>query len=317
MLIKGKWINDFDPVQHSDEEGRFQRVNSTFRDWITVDGSAGPNGEAATIAEPDRYHLYVALICPWACRTLMARKLKKLEQVISVTVVNPILSEQCWRFTGYPGLNEDPLYPIEYVHQLYSMAAPQFSGEVTVPVLWDKKRKAIVNNESADILRILNSGFGNLADQQVDLYPLALQTEINAINQRLYDSLNNDVYQAGFALTQQAYDEAIDSIFNALDFLEQHLHGRQYLVGKKLSEADIRTFVTLIRFDVAYYGLFKTNVKQIRDYPGVFAYMQRIYHYPGIAETVNFEHIKQGYYSLHTLNPSGIVPTGPKISDLL
>ena len=313
MLINGKWTKDFDPIQNTDENGRFLRVTSSFRNWITPDGSPGPNGEAATKAESDRYHLYVALICPWASRTLMARKLKKLEPVIGVTIVNPILSEQCWRFGGYPGADVDPLYGLDYVHQLYSMADPDFTGEVTVPVLWDKKRKTIVNNESADILRILNSGFGDLADSAIDLYPPALQAEIDDINQRLYDNFNNGVYQAGFAQTQQAYDEAVSHIFTSLDFLEQRLDDRQYLVGEQLTEADIRAFVTLIRFDVAYYGLFKTNLRQIRDYSNVFAYMQRLYHYPGIAETVNFDHIKQGYYSLRALNPTGIVPAGPEI----
>jgi len=314
MLIKGRWTEDFNPIQDSDEDGRFLRVTSSFRNWITVDGSAGPGGEAATKAEPDRYHLYVALICPWACRTLMARKLKKLEQVITVTVVEPMLTRQCWRFGDYPGAQRDPLYNLEYVHQLYSMADPHFSGEVTVPVLWDKKLNTIVNNESADILRILNSGFGELAGQRIDLYPAALQSEIDDMNQRLYDSFNNAVYQAGFAQTQQAYEEAVSKVFRTLDFLEQHLQGREYLLGEQLTEADIRAFVTLIRFDVAYYSLFKTNLKQIRDYAHVFAYMQRIYHYPGIAETVNFDHIKQGYYSLRALNPAGIVPKGPEIS---
>ncbi len=314
MLIKGKWTKDFDPIQDRDEDGRFLRVTSSFRNWITVDGSAGPGGEAATKAEPDRYHLYVALICPWACRTLMARKLKKLEKVITVTVVEPVLTRQCWRFGDYPGAQRDPLYDLEYVHQLYSMADPHFSGEVTVPVLWDKKRNTIVNNESADILRILNSGFGELAEQRIDLYPAALQNEIDDMNRHLYDSFNNAVYQAGFAQTQQAYDEAVSKVFETLDFLEQHLRGRQYLLGEQLTETDIRAFVTLIRFDIAYYSLFKTNLKQIRDYPHVFAYMQRIYYYPGIAETVNFDHIKQGYYSLHALNPAGIVPKGPEIS---
>ncbi len=314
MLINGKWTENFDPIQGSDEDGRFLRVTSSFRNWITADGSAGPDGQAASKAEPGRYHLYVALICPWACRTLMGRKLKKLEQVITVTVVEPRLTEQCWRFGDYPGAQRDPLYHLEYMHQIYSMADPHFTGEVTVPVLWDKKRNTIVNNESADILRILNSGFGELADRRIDLYPPVLQNEIDEMNQRLYDSFNNGVYQAGFAQTQQAYDQAVSNVFETLDFLEQHLRGRQYLLGEQLTEADIRAFVTLIRFDIAYYGLFKTNLKSISDYANLFSYMQRLYYYPGIAERVNFDHIKQGYYSLRVLNPTGIVPTGPEIS---
>jgi len=316
MLINGKWSTDFHPVQASDEEGRFLRQSSQFRNWITPDGSAGPTGKAGFAAEPDRYHLYVALICPWASRTLIARKLKKLEDVISVSIVEPFLGTQCWAFGNYPGSDQEPFYGYRYVHQLYSHADSAYTGQVTVPVLWDKKKQTIVNNESADIIRMLNSGFSDLSDNTIDLYPDSLQEEIDYINDYLYDRFNNGVYQAGFATNQLAYEEAVIKVFESLEYLEQHLQDRTFLAGEQITEADIRTFVTLIRFDVVYYGLFKTNLAQVRDYPKVLAYMERLYHYSGISKTVNFDHIKQGYYSMKALNPQGIVPKGPDLSYL-
>lgn len=316
MLINGKWSKDFHPVQASDKKGRFIRQSSQFRNWITPDGSAGKTGKASFAAETNRYHLYVALICPWASRTLMARTLKKLENIVSVSVVEPFLGAQCWAFGDYPGADQEPFYNYNYVHQLYSHADANYTGQVTVPVLWDKKQQTIVNNESADIIRMLNNGFADLADNTLDLYPALLQQEINYLNDYLYDHLNNGVYQAGFATNQLAYEEATGKVFNSLAFLEQRLQERLFLVGEQITEADIRAFVTLIRFDIAYYGLFKTNLKQLRDYPNVYAYMRRIYAIPGIAETVNFDHIKQGYYSMQALNPQGIVPTGPDLSCL-
>jgi len=316
MLINGKWDKDFHPVQASDEEGRFVRQSSQFRNWITPDGSAGPTGQAGFAAETDRYHLYVALICPWASRTLMARKLKKLEDVISVSVVEPFLGAQCWEFGDYSGSDREPFYGYRYVHQLYTHAVSDYTGQVTVPILWDKKQQTIVNNESADIIRMLNTGFGKLADNTLDLYPESLRPEIDRINDYLYDRLNNGVYQAGFATNQFSYEEAVEKVFKSLVYLEQHLQGRTFLVGEQVTEADIRAFVTLIRFDIAYYGLFKTNLAQIGDYPNVLAYMKRLYCYPGISETVNFDHIKQGYYSIKAINPLGIVPRGPDLSYL-
>jgi glutathionyl-hydroquinone reductase len=312
VLVNGVWSKDFHPLQNSDEKGRFKRVTSSFRNWITPDGSPGPDGQKASAAEAGRYHLYVALICPWACRTLMARKLKELESVISVTVVEPFLSDQCWRFGDFPGAQNEPFYGFEYTHQLYTLSDADFTGQVTVPILWDKKESCIVNNESADILRILNSGFTNFANNDIDLYPEVHCYEIDALNRYFYENLNNGVYQAGFAETQIAYNEAYDKVFNALDFLEEKIKYRRFLVGDHLSEADIRVFVTLVRFDIAYYGLFKTNKKQISDYPHIYQYMKNIYNLDGIAETVNFEHIKQGYYSIKALNPMGLVPTGPQ-----
>lgn len=317
MLINGKWSKDFHPVQASDDEGRFLRQSSQFRNWITPDGSAGPTGEEGFKAEARRYHLYVALICPWASRTLMARQFKKLEKIISVSVVEPFLGAQCWAFGDYPGSDTEPFYDYTYVHQLYTHADPEYTGQVTVPVLWDKHRQTIVNNESADIIRMFNTGFGELADNTLDLYPEVLRDEIDQINDRLYDGFNNAVYQAGFATHQLAYEEAVEKVFDSLEFLEQRLEGRSYLLGEQLTETDIRTFVTLIRFDIAYYGLFKTNLAQILDYPKVFEYMKRIYQLPGIPETVNFDHIKKGYYSMHAINPLGIIPKGPDLSYLL
>jgi glutathionyl-hydroquinone reductase len=308
MLINGKWSKDFHPVQNEDEDGRFLRDASHFRNWVTVDGAAGPSGEGGFKAEAGRYHLYVALICPWASRTLMARTLKGLEKVISITVVEPFLSKQCWRFGDYPGAQQDPLYGFEYVHELYSKAKSDYSGQVTVPVLWDKQRHSIVNNESSEIIRMLNNGFGSLAENSLDLYPREHRPEIDAINERLYDNFNNGVYRAGFATSQPAYEEAVDQVFASIDFLEQHLATRQFLVAEQITEADIRAFVTMVRFDAAYFGLFKTNLAPLNSYANISAYLRRIYALPGIAQTVNLEHIRQGYYSIAALNPQGLVP---------
>jgi putative glutathione S-transferase len=315
MLVNGKWMADWQPVQASDEKGGFVRQTSSFRNWVTPDGSAGPTGEGGFAAEAGRYHLYVALICPWASRTLIGRKLKKLDDVISVSVVEPALSDEGWRFGNYPGSDRDVVNGATYMHELYTRADPQISGRATVPVLWDKKLGTIVNNESADILRMMNSGFGDLADQSVDLYPLALREEIEALNARIYPSLNNGVYRAGFATTQEAYEEAFVGVFEMLDELEARLgDGRSFLSGEHFTEADIRLFVTLVRFDAAYYGLFKCNLKRIADYPALSAYLARTLAIPGIRETVNIDHIKRGYYSVKALNPNGIVPMGPELA---
>lgn len=317
MLVDGKWTTDWQPVQAKDEKGGFVRQTSSFRNWVTPDGSAGPTGEGGFKAEAGRYHLYVALICPWASRTLIGRKLKKLEDVISVSVVEPTLTEQGWRFGDYPGADRDELNGATYMHEIYTRADPVFSGRATVPVLWDKQRGTIVNNESADILRMLNSGFGDLADPSVDFYPAHLAAEIDALNARIYPTLNNGVYRAGFATTQRAYDEAYAEVFDMLEALESQLgDGRDFLLGDRFTEADIRLFVTLVRFDVAYHGLFKTNRKRIADYPGLSAYQARILAIPGVAETVSIDHIKRGYYSIKALNPSGIVPIGPELPHL-
>jgi putative glutathione S-transferase len=316
MLVNGKWTQDWQPVQAKDEKGGFVRQISSFRNWITPDGSAGPTGEAGFAAEAGRYHLYVALICPWASRTLIARKLKKLEDIVSVSVVEPALTDQGWRFGEHPGADRDELNGATYLHELYSRADDDFTGRATVPVLWDKKRKTIVSNESAEIVRMFNSGFGALADESVDLYPQALRDDIDALNERIYPALNNGVYRAGFATTQIAYDEAYRGVFAMLDELEARLAGRPFLLGAQLTETDIRLFVTLVRFDAAYHGLFKCNLRCLSEYPNLTAYLKRVLDVPGVRETVNIDHIKKGYYSIKSLNPSGIVPEGPDLSDL-
>ena len=316
MLVNGKWTANWHPVQASDAKGGFVRQISGFRNWVTPDGSPGVTGDGGFQAEADRYHLYVAFICPWASRTLMARKLKGLESVISVSIVEPRLLDQGWHFGDYPGANRDELNGTEWLHQLYTMADPHYTGRATVPVLWDKKRKTIVSNESADIVRMLNSGFGALASSDIDLYPAALSVEIDQLNDEIYPKLNNGVYRAGFATTQVSYEEAYHDVFSMLQTLETRLaDGRQFLLGSQFTEADIRLFVTLIRFDAAYHGVFKCNFRQLREYPHLNSYVKRILDMPGIRSTVNIDHIKQGYYSIKALNPNGIVPVGPDMSD--
>jgi glutathionyl-hydroquinone reductase len=312
MLVKGVWQENWQPVQAQDEQGRFIRQTSSFRHWITPDGAPGPSGTGGFKAEKGRYRLYVAYICPWASRTLMVRELKGLQEAIDVTVVNPRLTDQGWQFGGYLGADEDTLNGARYVHELYTRADPQISGRATVPVLWDKQTGTIVNNESADIVRMLNSAFAGIVDQGPDLYPDDLAAEIEALNAYLYTDLNNGVYQAGFASSQQAYEEAYGKVFAALDELESRLaDGRPYLFGGRLTETDLRLFVTLVRFDAAYHGLFKCNRNTLRAMPGLHAYMHRILALDGIADTVRLDHIKAGYYSIKALNPSGIVPAGP------
>jgi len=317
MLIDGKWTSDWQPVQATDAKGGFVRQTSSFRNWVTPNGQPGSTGHGGFKAEAGRYHLYVALICPWASRTLIARKLKRLEDALGVSVVEPALTEQGWRFGDFPGSDRDTINRAVYLHELYTRAEPHFTGRATVPVLWDKKTGTIVNNESADILRILNSGFGALADDSVDLYPEKLRRDIDAWNERIYPALNNGVYRAGFATTQEAYEEAFHGVFDMLQELEAHLASRKFLVGEHLTEADIRLFVTLIRFDVAYHGLFKCNLRRIADYPALTAYLRRMLAIPGVRETVNIDHIKRGYYSIKTLNPNGIVPLGPELHGAL
>ncbi len=310
MLVNGKWTSDWQPVQKADEKGRFVRQVSSFRNWITPDGSAGPTGEGGFAAEAGRYRLYVALICPWASRSLIARKLKGLEALIPVTVVNPVLSDQGWQFGGYPGADDDPLFGARHLHELYTRADPRFTGRATVPVLWDMKRNVLVNNESADILRMFDTAFEGLVPSDLRLYPDDLGPQIDELNAVIYDRLNNGVYKAGFASSQTAYDEAVEGVFETLDMLEERLSG-DFLFGDRLTETDIRTFVTLIRFDAAYHGLFKTNRRQIAAYPRLHRHMLRILNLPGVRETVNMDHITAGYYAIKALNPTSIRPVGP------
>lgn len=314
MLINGTWKEDWQPIQDKDEDGRFVRQSSSFRNWITPDGDPGPTGQGGFKAEAHRYQLIVAYICPWASRTLMARQLKNLSSIIDVTVVNPKLSDQGWKFGGYPGAAGQVFNDYEYVHQIYSFADNNYSGRATVPILWDKQQNTIVNNESADILRMLDSAFEEVAPSNIKLYPEAFADEIDEFNGQLYEQLNNGVYKAGFASSQGAYEEAYHGVFNCLDSIEERLSdGRAYLFGDDLTESDIRLFVTLIRFDPAYSGLFKCNRNCLREMPFLTAYTQRILEIEGIKDTVNVDHIKAGYYSIKALNPSGIVPLGPDI----
>ena len=315
MLVNGRWQGDWQPVQAVDAKGGFVRQVSSFRNWVTPDGAPGPTGHGGFKAEAGRYHLYVALICPWASRTLMARKLKGLESVVSLSVVEPVLGLEGWTFApaegATPGATVDHVNGATWMHDLYRKADPQVNGRATVPVLWDKATGTLVSNESADILRMFDSGFGDLASGP-DLRPAALASEIDALNDWIYPRLNNGVYRAGFATTQAAYDEAVVQVFEALEALEARLaDGRDFLHGAAFTETDIRAFVTLVRFDTAYHGIFKCNLRRLADYPGLDRYLRRVLAVPGVRETVNLDHIKRGYYSIKSLNPNGIVPKGP------
>lgn len=316
MLVEGKWSAEWQPFQATDAKGRFVRKASSFRNWVTPDGTAGPTGEDGFKAEAGRYHLYVALVCPWASRALMARKLKGLDEVISASVVNPRLGEFGWSFDPFPGSDPDPVLGARYVHEIYTAADPLYTGRATVPVLWDKQRGTIVNNESADILRMFGSGFDHLAARACDLYPADLRDQIDVLGERIYAPLSNGVYRAGFAQSQEAYDEAVLAVFATLDEMDARLAaGGPFLFGDRLTEADIRLFVTLIRFDAAYHGLFKCNIRRIADYRGLSRFVGRVLDVPGVAETVSIDHIKHGYYSIKAINPSQIVPLGPQLPD--
>ncbi|MDM7858312.1 glutathione S-transferase family protein [Thiopseudomonas acetoxidans] len=310
LLVNGQWHDQWYDTDSTD--GKFERSESQFRNWVTADGSAGPSGVAGFKAEAGRYHLYVSLACPWAHRTLIFRKLKGLESMISVSVVNPLMREHGWTFAEGPGVVADPLFQADYMHQIYTAADPKYSGRVTIPVLWDKQHNVMVSNESSEIIRMFNSAFDEIGAKSGDYYPEALRTEIDRVNEHVYDSINNGVYQAGFATSQKAYELAVFPLFEALDELEQRLSKQRYLVGDQITEADWRLFTTLIRFDAVYHGHFKCNLKQIEDYPHLAGYMRELYQWPGVAETVNMQHIKEHYYRSHsTINPSGVVPAGP------
>ena len=299
-------------------KGEFIRSESNFRNWVTKDGSAGPGGESGFAAEPDRYHLYVSYACPWAHRALIFRTLKGLEDIISVSVVHPLMPAESWVFDQYPGATEDHINHVHYLYENYLKADPNFDGLVTVPVLWDKKRQTIVNNESSEIIRMLNSAFDDYSSSKVDYYPAPLRVEIDAINDVVYNNINNGVYRAGFATTQPAYDKAFDRLFNTLDELEDTLSKQRYLVGDQITEADWRLFTTLVRFDAVYYTHFKTNKKRLIDYPNLWAYTRELYQITGIAKTVNMDHIKYHYFASHqSINPTGIIPKGPDIDFMI
>ena len=312
LLVDGKWHDvwyDTDKTQ-----GRFERSKSQFRNWVTKDGSAGITGRDGFKAEAGRYHLYVSYACPWAHRTLIFRALKGLSDIISVSVVDYYMGKDGWTFKGEHGATGDTLYGSEFLHQIYTRADPEYSGRVTVPVLWDKKLQTIVSNESAEIIRMLNVAFDEFGKSDVDFYPEALRSDIDALNDFIYPSINNGVYRAGFATSQEAYEEAYKDVFAALDALEVRLQNNRYLTGSALTEADWRLFTTLIRFDPVYVGHFKCNLRRIEDYPALSNYTRELYQMTGIAETVNMEHIKGHYYTSHkTINPTGVVPLGPKI----
>jgi glutathionyl-hydroquinone reductase len=313
MLVDGKWSEAWRPVQSTDAKGGFVRQISSFRNWVTPDGAAGPTGGGGFRAEPDRYHLYAAFGCPWATRILIARQLKRLEDVVSVAIVEPAMTDQGWRFGDYPGADRDAVNGATYLHEIYALADPHFTGRATVPALWDKERRTIVNNESADLLRMFNSGFGALADTSIDLCPADLRAAIDALNAEVYGSLNNGVYRAGFATSQVAYEEAFVAVFATLDTLERRLERGPWLMGDRLTEADIRLFVTLARFDAAYNGLFKCNLRRIADHANLSAYLARLIAIPAFRDTFSLDHIKRGYYSIKALNPAGIVPLGPEL----
>lgn len=294
------------------EEGEFVRWESQFRNWVTPDGEAGPSGASGFKAEPGRYHLYVSHACPWAHRTMIFRKLKKLEDVISYSVVNPLMGHESWDFDSYDDETGDDLYGLSSLYELYFKVNPNYNGVVTVPVLWDKKTQTIVNNESSEIIRMLNTGFVNFSDNSTDYYPENLRDKIDEINTLVYDNVNNGVYKTGFATAQHAYEKAFDNLFAALDKLENILSTQRYLVGENITEADWRLFPTLLRFDPVYVGHFKCNLRRIADYPNLSNYLRELYQMPGIAETVHMDHIKDHYYWSHeSINPTRIIPKGP------
>ena len=311
LLIKGTWADQWYDTESN--QGEFVRQESLFRNWITPDGAAGPDGQTGFPAESGRYHLYVSLACPWAHRTLIFRKLKNLEEHISVTVVDPLMGGQGWQFAE----GGDPLYGFKNLHQLYTKTVADATTRVTVPVLWDKQKESIVSNESAEIIRMLNSAFNEITGNRDDYYPEVLRPAIDAINEKVYTQINNGVYRAGFATTQTAYETAYNELFHALDDLETLLSGQPWLAGDTQTEADWRLFTTLVRFDAVYVGHFKCNRNRIADFPKLSTYLRTLYNLPGVAETVDFRHIKDHYYQSHlNINPTGVVPLGPKLDFL-
>jgi glutathionyl-hydroquinone reductase len=317
VLIDGVWHEQQPEPAKTDTAraaGRFERAQTSFRNWVTPDGRPGPTGSDGFSAAAGRYHLYVSLACPWAHRTLIMRALKGLEQIIPVSVTHWLMGEQGWTFSPGEGVIPDPLFNSRYLHEIYSRADTHYSGRASVPVLWDQHTQTIVNNESSEIIRMFNSAFDAVGAAPGDYYPRDKREEIDALNARIYDTLNNGVYKAGFATTQSAYEEAVTPLFETLDWLDDILSQSRFLCDDALTEADIRLFTTLVRFDAVYHGHFKCNVRRIVDYKNVWAYTRDIYQIPGIAQTVNFVHIKRHYYQSHTrINPTGIVPVGPAL----
>ena len=309
MLINGELANSW--LDKEIEEGEFKRMESFFRHWVTADGKAGPTGNAGFKAETNRYHLYVSEACPWAHRTVIFRKLKKLENIIGISYVEAEMLDDGWTFTT-SGKYQDNLYALKYAYELYQKADSNFTGQITVPILWDKKTNTIVNNESSEIIRMLNTAFNDFTDNKTDYYPVEIQKQIDEINQPIYDNINNGVYRCGFANTQQAYEKAFNRLFDQLDKTEELLSRQRYLLGEQITEADWRLFTTLVRFDAVYVGHFKCNLKRINDYQNISNYLRELYQIPGIAETVDIDYIKRHYYFSHTsINPTQIIPQGP------
>ncbi len=318
-LIEGKWHDVWYETKKSG--GHFVRPDAGFRNWVTSDGrdvrdgSAGPDGEGGFLPEKGRYHLYVSLACPWAHRTLIFRKLKGLEDFVSVSVVHYLMFEKGWTFAEGQGVVPDPIFSSDYLYEVYVKSSANYTGRVTVPILWDKQKNCIVNNESSEIIRMFNSAFDNAGAAEGDYYPERLRDRIDEINERVYDTLNNGVYRCGFATTQGAYEDAFDKLFATMDWLEEILTTKRYLTGAQITEADWRLFTTLVRFDAVYVGHFKTNKKRLVDYPNLWAYTRELYQQPGIAETVDMHHIKHHYYRSHeSINPTRVVPKGPEVN---
>jgi putative glutathione S-transferase len=312
-MLEGTWKND-DRIP-ADARGHFQRAESQFRHWITADGSPGPSGSGGFRAEPGRYHLFVSYSCPWAHRTIIFRKLKKLEDVVSMSLADKPKTEG-WAYSKAI----DDLQPCDdgvfRLYQLYAAADPHYSGKVTVPTLWDRERRTIVNNESSEIIRMFNSAFQAHTDVKDDFYPAALRPEIDRINAAIYRQFNNGVYRAGFARSQEAYDDAVQQVFQCLEMMEGLLRERRYLAGERITEADWRAFPTLLRFDLVYYSHFKCNLRRVQDYPNLTNYLRELYQWPGIKDTLDLHKIKAGYYSQLNVNPTGIVPIGPLLDHL-
>ncbi|MFD2192073.1 glutathione S-transferase family protein [Pistricoccus aurantiacus] len=310
LLINGEWHDQwYDTKKHG---GEFVRESAKLRDWVTADGQPTPQGQEAVPAEADRFHLYVSLACPWAHRTLIMRKLKGLEPLIGASHVSPLMLDQGWTYHVDEGSSGDPVNGVEYHRQLYTLTNPDYTGRVTVPALWDKQDNRIINNESADLVRIFNDAFDEITGNRLDFYPEELRETIDAVNADVYDHINNGVYKAGFATEQAVYDKHVTALFEALDRMEARLGEQRYLAGEWLTEADIRLFTTLIRFDAVYHGHFKCNLRRIEDYPNLSNYLRELYQWPGVKETVNFDHIKRHYYYSHAnINPTRIVPKGP------
>lgn len=312
LLVDGQWRDQWYDTKATG--GRFKRDISRFRNWVTADGSAGPTGESGFRAEAGRYHLYVSYACPWAHRTLIFRKLKGLEDMISLSVVHWYMAENGWTFADGGGVIPDPINDADYMYQVYQAADTSYTGRVTVPVLWDKEKNTIVSNESADIIRMFNSAFDSVGATEGDYYPEPLREQIDEINARVYSTVNNGVYKSGFATTQEAYEEAVEPLFESLEWLDDRLSTHRYLMGERITEADWRLFTTLLRFDPVYVGHFKCNKRRIVDYPNLWPYVRDLYQVPGVAETVHMDHIKAHYYMSHeTINPTRIVPVGPDI----